>query len=63
MQSLDRVINFRIPIEVHNKMKEIAEREERPISYIARKSIVSFVEDYPNSKRILEPKGRARSEA
>ena len=59
MQSLDRIINFRIPNETHAKMKEIAEREERPVSYLARKALVSFVEDYPKSKRILEP-GRSQ---
>ena len=52
---MERLINCRVPNEVHAKMKKIAASEERPISYLTRKAVVSFVEDYPKSKRILEP--------
>ena len=57
MAELEKLINFRVPSETHAKMKEIAKREERPISYLTRKAVVSFVEGYPESKRILEPRG------
>ena len=47
---MEKVINCRVPDELHSKLKQIANFEDRPVSYITRKAVIAYMEEWEKER-------------